>query len=296
MVSSRKKTVKKQVYTGNRRRILFPVAFLLLSFLLMILPLEGFVSSVKTVLSYVFIPQVRLAHGTVKYAEGVHQTVQELLNAHHENRLLKQQIEMEHLLASQAQTVFQENQRLAAALELRPELPWQGVWAKVAYREPSQWNSVIIDKGSADGITERCAVLSLEQGKEGLAGVVVEVTENTAKVLLVRDEDFSAAVMLEKGQEEGLLVGGGAHAVRIKYLPLGAEIAKGDKVFTSATSSIFPAGILVGSVRAVRDDGSFQTAQTVEVDPLIRSAAVKEVFVLFKPEEPAKEATYVETL
>lgn len=296
MVSSRKKTVKKQVYTGNRRRILFPVAFLLLSFLLMILPLEGFVSSVKTVLSYVFIPQVRLAHGTVKYAEGVHQTVQELLNAHHENRLLKQQIEMEHLLASQAQTVFQENQRLASALELRPELPWQGVWAKVAYREPSQWNSVIIDKGSADGITERCAVLSLEQGKEGLAGVVVEVTENTAKVLLVRDEDFSAAVMLEKGQEEGLLVGGGAHAVRIKYLPLGAEIAKGDKVFTSATSSIFPAGILVGSVRAVRDDGSFQTAQTVEVDPLIRSAAVKEVFVLFKPEEPAKEATYVETL
>ena len=296
MVSSRKKTVKKQVYTGNRRRILFPVAFLLLSFLLMILPLEGFVSSVKTVLSYVFIPQVRLAHGTVKYAEGVHQTVQELLNAHHENRLLKQQIEMEHLLAAQAQTVFQENQRLAAALELRPELPWQGVWAKVAYREPSQWNSVIIDKGSADGITERCAVLSLEQGKEGLAGVVVEVTENTAKVLLVRDEDFSAAVMLEKGQEEGLLVGGGAHAVRIKYLPLGAEIAKGDKVFTSATSSIFPAGILVGSVRAVRDDGSFQTAQTVEVDPLIRSAAVKEVFVLFKPEEPAKEATYVETL
>ena len=299
MVSSHKKTVKKQIYTGSRRRVLFPVAFLLLSFLLMILPLEGFVSSVKTVLSYVFIPQVRLAHGAVKYAEGVHQTVQELLNAHHENRLLKQQIEMEHLLAAQAQTVFQENQRLATALELRPELPWQGVWAKVAYREPSQWNSVIIDKGSADGITERSAVLSLEQGKEGLAGVIVEVTENTAKVLLVRDEDFSAAVMLEKGQEEGLLVGGGAHAVRIKYLPLGAEIAKGDRVFTSATSSIFPAGILVGSVRAVRDDGSFQTAQTVEVDPLIRSAAVKEVFVLFKPEEPAapqEEATYVEDL
>ena len=296
MVSSRKKTVKKQIYTGNRRRVLFPVAFLLLSFLLMILPLEGFVASVKTVLSYVFIPQVRLAHGAVKYAEGVHRTVRELLNAHHENHLLKQQIEMEHLLAAQAQTVFQENQRLATALELRPELPWQGVWAKVAYREPSQWNSVIIDKGSADGIRERSAVLSLEQGKEGLAGVIVEVTENTAKVLLVRDEDFSAAVMLEKGQEEGLLVGGGSHAVRIKYLPLGAEIAKGDKVFTSATSSIFPAGILVGSVQAVRDDGSFQTAQTVEVDPLIRSAAVKEVFVLFKPEEPAEEATYVEDL
>ena len=161
-------------------------------------------------------------------------------------------------------------------------LRWKGVWAKVAYREPSQWNAVIIDKGSADGIEERSAVLSLEQGREGLAGVVVEVLENTSKVLLVRDEDFSAAVMLEKGQEEGLLVGGGVHPVRIKYIPLLTEVNKGDKVFTSSSSSIFPAGILVGHVRAVRQDGSFQTAQTVEVDPLVRSAAVKELFVISK--------------
>ncbi len=284
MVSSRKKTIKKQIYTGNRRRVLFPVAFLLLSFLLMILPLGGVVTSVKTVLSYVFIPQVRVAHGAVKYAQGVNQTVHELLNVHQENLRLKQQIEMEHLLAAQAESVFKENVRLASALALKPATPWQGVWAKVAYREPSQWNTVIIDKGAADGIEERSAVLSLEHGQEGLAGVVVEVAENTSKVLLVRDEDFSAAVTLEKGQEEGLLVGGGAHAVRIKYLPLVAQISKGDKVFTSSTSSIFPAGILVGYVRAVREDSSFQTAQTVEVEPLVRSAAVKELFVLFKQE------------
>ena len=284
MVSTQQKTIKKQIYTGKRRKVLFPIVFLLLSFLLMILPLEGFVASVKAVLSYIFIPQVRVSHSVVKYAEGVSRTVQELLQTHQENHRLKQQIEMEHLLTAQAETVFKENERLAAALELRPAARWQGVWAKVAYREPSQWNAVIIDKGAADGIEARSAVLSLEEGEEGLAGVVVEVTENTSKVLLVRDEDFSAAVMLEKGQEEGLLVGGGAQAVRIKYLPLVAQIAKGDKVFTSATSSIFPAGILVGRVRAIRSDGSFQTAQTVEVEPAVRSAAVKELFVLYRRE------------
>ena len=284
MVSTQQKTIKKQIYTGKRRQVLFPIVFLLLSFLLMILPLEGFVASVKAVLSYIFIPQVRVSHSVVKYAEGVSRTVQELLQTHQENYRLKQQIEMEHLLTAQAETVFKENERLATALDLRPAARWQGVWAKVAYREPSQWNAVIIDKGAADGIEARSAVLSLEEGEEGLAGVVVEVTENTSKVLLVRDEDFSAAVMLEKGQEEGLLVGGGAQAVRIKYLPLVAQIAKGDKVFTSATSSIFPAGILVGHVRAIRSDGSFQTAQTVEVEPAVRSAAVKELFVLYRRE------------
>lgn len=285
MISGRKKPARKQISMGSKRRVLVPVAFLLLSLLLMILPLEGFVTSVKTVLSYVFIPQVRLAHGGVKYAQNVHKTVRELLDAHQENRQLKHQLEMDHLLTAQAQTVFKENERLAAIVGLQSVSPWQGVWAKVAYREPSQWNTVIIDKGAADGITERSAVLSLEQGQEGLAGVVVEVAENTAKVLLVRDEDFSAAVTLEKGQEEGLLVGGGAHAVRIKYLPLVAQIAKGDKVFTSAMSSIFPAGILVGHVRAVRNEAGFPTAQTVEIEPLVRSAAVKELFVISGKQE-----------
>ena len=276
----RKKSSKKQADPAARQRLLLPVSFLLLSFLLMILPLEGFVSSVKAVLAYVFIPQVRLAHGTAKYAEDVSQTVRELLETHRENRALKQEIEMTKLLASQAEAILDENGRLTEILQLKPAKRWTGVWAKVAYREPTQWNTVIIDKGSRDGIRERSAVISMEAGKEGLAGVVVEVTENTAKVLLVRDEDFSAAVYLERGQEEGLLVGNGLRPVRIKYIPLLTKVEKGDKVFTASTSSIFPAGILVGEVSGVREDESFQTALTVNVEPQVHSSSVKEVFVI----------------
>ena len=273
---------RKKTSSGARRRFLLPAVFLLLSFLLMILPLEGFVSSVKAVLSYIFIPQIRLAHGTAKYAENVHQTVQELLNTHRENGELKQQLEMNRLEAQQSASVFAENERLTQMMNLKSNKRWNGVWAKVAYREPSQWNSVIIDKGSADGIKERSAVISVEAGKEGLAGVVVEVTEKTSKVLLVRDEDFSAAVFLEGGKEEGLLNGNGLRPVRIKYIPLLTKVQPGDKVYTAATSSIFPAGILVGEVSAVRGEDDFQTALAVEVIPQVRSSAVKEVFVILE--------------
>jgi rod shape-determining protein MreC len=273
---------RKKTSSGARRRFLLPAVFLLLSFLLMILPLEGFVSSVKAVLSYIFIPQIRLAHGTAKYAENVHQTVQELLNTHRENGELKQQLEMNRLEAQQSASVFAENERLTQMMNLKSNKRWNGVWAKVAYREPSQWNSVIIDKGSADGIKERSAVISVEAGKEGLAGVVVEVTEKTSKVLLVRDEDFSAAVFLEGGKEEGLLTGNGLRPVRIKYIPLLTKVQPGDKVYTAATSSIFPAGILVGEVSAVRGEDDFQTSLAVEVIPQVRSSAVKEVFVILE--------------
>ncbi len=263
-----------------RSRLWLPVCFLLISFLLMILPLEGFVSSVKAVLAYVFIPQIRAAHNTVQYAAGVSDTVQELLRVHQENEQLKQEIESAHLLAMQAQELFAQNERLTQLLSLHAAAPWNGVWAQVAYREPAQWNTVTLDKGAADGIRERSAVIAMEGGKEGLAGVVVEVNENTAKVLLVQDEDFSAAVRLERGSEQGLLIGNGTRAVQVKYIPLLAQIEKGDKVYTSSSSSVFPAGILVGEVSGVHQDDSFQTALTVNVTPQVRSSAVKEVFVI----------------
>ena len=123
---------RKKTSSGARRRFLLPAVFLLLSFLLMILPLEGFVSSVKAVLSYIFIPQIRLAHGTAKYAENVHQTVQELLNTHRENGELKQQLEMNRLEAQQSASVFAENERLTQMMNLKSNKRWNGVWAKVA--------------------------------------------------------------------------------------------------------------------------------------------------------------------
>ena len=283
-----KKKKHQATQTGKARWWMLPLFYLVLSFLLMILPLEGVVNSVKAVLSYIFIPQIRLSHSAVKYAQGVSATVQELLNAHHENRQLHQEIEAAKILSAQAEMVFAENERLTAILKLEPSKPWKGTWATIAYREPSQWNTVIIDKGAQNGIEPRSAVIAVENGVEGLAGEVVEVTENTAKVLLVRDEDFSAAAFLSPGREEGLLVGGGTGAVLLKYVPLLSQVKPGDKVYTSAASSIFPAGILAGEVSAVRRGGSFQTALTVEIAPAISSSTLKEVFVILNKDKKKK--------
>lgn len=266
--------------TGGYRRLGWPISFLLLSFLLMILPLEGFVTSVKEILAYIFIPQVRASHRVVAYGQDVSHTVQELLRAHQENEQLKQEIENAQLLSTQAQTVFAENERLTQLLTLKPVRPWRGVWAQVAYREPARWNTVVIDKGAADGIQERSAVIALGNGQEGLAGVVIEVTERTAKVLLVRDEDFSAAVHVARTGDEGLLTGDGPRAVQLKYIPLSSQVEKGDKVYTSASSSVFPAGILVGEISGKREGDGFQTSLTVYVTPQVRSSAVQEMFVI----------------
>lgn len=276
----RKAPRKKQNFSGSRRRAALPVTFILLSLLLMVLPLESPVASVKAVLSYVFIPQIRAAHGAVSYAEGVNETVRELLSVHRENERLKEDLSRIRLENAQAREIFAENERLSSALKLRPPRSWRGVWAKTAYREPTQWNSVIVDKGSADGVRERAAVIAQKNGSPVLAGVVMETDENTAKVLLVQDEDFAAAVYTDLSSEEGLLSGAGAGPLKLEYLPSLSKLQEGENVYTSPFSVIFPAGILVGKVLHVYGADADRTARWAQVAPEADASSVRELFIL----------------
>lgn len=276
----RKSIAHKQDHTIYGRRRILPVVFLMISVLLMMLPLEGPVVSMKALLSYIFIPQIRAAHGAVEYAKGVSLTVQHLLNTHRENEMLKEQLQQIQLENAQAREVFEENKRLTGALGLRAPLKWTGVWAKTAYREPSQWNSVVVDKGTNDGVQVRAAAVVQQAGQPVLAGVIIEATEQTAKVLLLRDENFSAAVYTDISKEEGLLTGAGAADLKMQYLPLLSSVKKGEKVYTSASSSIFPAGILVGKVTEVSHTDGLQSSLTVLVEPASASSSVPELFLL----------------
>lgn len=284
-MASHKKYSKKNKKISNRSYSVLPFVFLFCAVMLMMLPLEGPVSSVKALLSYIFIPQIRMAHHGVEYSSDVWDTVVELLNTHQENKHLQQELRQIRLEGAQAKEIAQENQRLNAALQLGRQLPWTGVWAKTTYRDPSQWNSIMINKGSLDGVRERSAAIAQKNGQPVLAGVVIETTELAAKVLLLRDEDFSAAVYVEPSGEEGLLSGAGPTDLKINYLPLLAEVNKGDLVYTSSSSSIFPVGILVGRVSQVEEKKDTHSSLTVRVEPAAEAGSIRELFILTDPED-----------
>ena len=270
----------KYVVSGGLRRKILPAVFILLSLLLMVLQLEGSVASLKALLSYIFIPQIRAAHETVEYSKEVSRTITELLDTHRENQFLKEQLLQVELEKAQAREIFEENERLNAALGLQAPQHWKGIWAKVAYREPSQWNSIVIDKGLADGVQERSAAIVHQKEKPVLAGVVLEAEEHTAKVLLLRDEDFAAVVYGGENREEGLLTGDGGKLLKMQYLALLSSIKKGDEVYTSAASSIFPAGILVGKVVEMEKADGQKSSLTAQVEPATGTYGIQELFIL----------------
>ena len=270
---------------------LLPCIFIIISLILILLPLQMPINSLRMLLSYIFIPQLRAAHSITQYLGGVNETVADLLSVADENSSLKEEIALLKIENSRLESLENENKRLADALKLTSAGKWQGVWAKVAYREPSRQGSVIIDKGTNDGVELRSPALAIQEGTAGLAGNVIEVTANTAKVLLLNDEDFSAAARMENLSLEGLVNGNGAKGIDLKYIPLESKIQQGDKIYTSSSGALFPDGILIGEIvnTGYGAEKSFDTYLKPQVKPVIDGGSIKELFIMPALKQTIKE-------
>jgi len=194
------------------------------------------------------------------------------------NAELKVQLDgLEPKLAQLAE-LKSENDRLRAALGFReqgrygaPLLP-----ARVIGRGAASWNSLIeIDQGSGAGIRVNRAVIV----KAGLVGKVIEVSRFSSKVLLLTDPQFSAAAADQRSRDYGVAEGYAPFKLRLKYVRAGGDIAAGDPVVTSAISTLFPAGIPVGTVsRAAKKESDL--FYDVEITPAADLSKLEEVFVV----------------
>ncbi len=262
---------------------LLPTVYIIISLALMLLPLQQTVNSVRAILAYLFIPQLRLAHQTKEYFKDINEGTQTLLNVALENFELKEKLKKLQIEALEIPTLREENERLKQALNLKQSVKMKGLWAKVAYKEPNKMSSLIIDKGQEDGVTLRSPALALtEDGVPALAGMVVEVSKNTSKILLLPDEDFSAYVYLGNTKTEALLRGQGFRDITLKYLPLEENLQINTPVFTSSSSALFPEGLLVGYVLTDGQEGLTEASAYKEpaLKPALNFDTVKEIFIL----------------
>lgn len=276
--------MKKQakVSTSQYSKLL-PTIYIVISLALMLLPLQQTVNSVRAVLAYLFIPQLRLAHQTKEYFKDISAGTETLLNVALENFELKEKLKNLQIDALEIPVLKEENDRLRQALNLKKSIKIDGTWSKVAYKEPNKMSSLIIDKGEEDGIALRSPALALTMdGTPALLGMVVEVSKNTSKILLLPDEDFNAYVYLSNTKTEALLKGQGLRNVILKYLPLEEDLKINTPVFTSSSSALFPEGLLVGYLLSDGTEGL--TGASTYKEPILKPAlnfdAVKEVFVL----------------
>ena len=116
-------------------------------------------------------------------------------------------------------------------------------------------NLMTINRGSADGVRKDMGVVS----GHGIVGIVYLVSAHYAVVMPVLNSHSSISCSIKGSGYFGSLewTGGDAEVAHVDGIPLHAKFAKGDSIVTSGYSSIFPAGLLAGTIKSKShsDDG-----------------------------------------
>lgn len=148
-----------------------------------------------------------------------------------------------------------ENNQLRKALGYAERSVFKLVPARIIARDASSWyNSVVIDRGSAEGVKPDQAVLT----EEGLVGKTTIVSEHSAAVVLISDETCRVATRVEKiddkPQEQGIVRGertssSSVPQIGLIFLSKQAGLVSGQKVFSSGVGGVFPPGVLIGAIK-----------------------------------------------
>lgn len=218
------------------------------------------------------------------------ETLQELKA---ENETLKEQIDALTLERNSLQQQQSELERLQALYKLDQNYSdYEKIGARVIANNGSNWfNSFTIDKGSNDGIKTDMNVIA----GSGLVGIVTEVGPNWAEVRSIIDDESKISAMMLSTSDNCIVNGDlklmNDGRIRFERLPnTGKEIAAGEYVVTSAISSRYVQGILIGYVDSIEEDSNNLTCSGY-LTPAVDFQHLQEVLVILttKQELTGKE-------
>jgi rod shape-determining protein MreC len=163
-------------------------------------------------------------------------------------------------------------EELSRVVQLGDEIGIQGFGARVVAEGPSNYEwSVIVDKGSSDGVYDDMPVMS----GSGLVGRVIQVSQGSSMVMLIIDPDSFVAARLAESGEVGLLQGNRSEDLQFSLLDPEVQVEPGELVVTSgyhlqngSDVGIFPPGIPIGEVSLVDNDPA-DLERVVHVRPFV---------------------------
>jgi rod shape-determining protein MreC len=115
-----------------------------------------------------------------------------------------------------------------------------------------QNNYLTLERGAKQGVKKGMAVVS----PQGIAGVVLDVSENYCRVMSLLHRNSKVSAMLKRDNNFGSVEWDGKDPsfLTLRNISKGAKVAKGDTVVTSTYSANFPPNIMIGTVDAITSD------------------------------------------
>jgi len=172
-------------------------------------------------------------------------------NLKEENKELKEKNSKLEQSLRELEIIKAENETLKEYVNLKEKFAqYETIPAYVINKDISNYSdTIIINIGSKDGITENMTVISVD----GLVGHVVSVTDTTAKVQTIIDTSSATSCLMSTTRDSIVCKGTLEEMSTLKamYIPIDATIIEGDSIETSGLGGIYPKGIYVGKVSKV---------------------------------------------
>ena len=197
-----------------------------------------------------------------------------------ENESLKESLAAAEYWIQQMKELQEENRRLGALLDFETthNRIFDLVIARVIGKDTVNWNqTVILDQGSLSGLECDMAVIA----PAGMVGRIISVTPHTAEVLLLIDRESAIGARISETRfSPGMVTGGGQDGLlEMLRVDHDAEILPGQTVITSGYGSVFPKGLMIGTVEEVMPDSNGLTKRAT-ILPAVDFRRLEEVMVI----------------
>jgi len=201
-----------------------------------------------------------------------------------ENRKLQDENAVLRGKQTQAEEAIKENSDLKRSLGLHDALLVKNVTGLIVGRGAGNFDPTLtIDKGSESGISVEMPVIA----PEGIVGKVIEVWNGGAMIQVLTDPGFSVGVQTPghgaSPATTGITQGqNGSHDLFVEF-DAGTKVLRGDQIVTSASSTLFPSGLPVGTVDSVTVQPG-NTGVDATITPYVHLGSLQHVTVLLWPE------------
>ena len=179
-----------------------------------------------------------------------------------ENEELKKQMDEMLDEVQSAKALRSENDELRRMLEVKKEhLDYKFETADIVGREDGNYMTVFtLGRGQNNGIDRDMPIIA---SNSGLIGRITDAGATWSKACSIIDTGSSVGAFDERSRAAGIVVGdyelGLKGYCRLAYLQSDADIEVGDRILTSGVGSVYPRGLIIGTVTEVIYDESLRT-------------------------------------
>jgi rod shape-determining protein MreC len=230
----------------------------------------------------------------VKYVTNIFDNIDDIRNTYDENQLLREKLAQYKGLIYEVQEIKEENTELREIVDKADSIrSYNPIHATVTARSPERWiDQVTINKGSNAGVKENMAVITAE----GMVGKIQSVSQLTSTVQLLSGFDefnrISATISREKGNDIFGLVeeyDEKTNSLLFKIIEESdQDLEEGELVVSSGMGGVFPAGLLIGTVKEVIPD-QYGLTRTALVEPAANMYEINNVIVVDRVLEVEEE-------